>query len=194
MRDALVEQRLGHEHLEKRLEHLVALEHEEVNPDLDVVKDEAHPGVVVGVLEAAEGLAEGQVADDVEGGEVVPLHDVERALAGDAVQALDEQVDVGLDDGLLVLHALGGEAMRQNAAVAGVVLAVGGDEVRVALVDEVGEFGVLLELAALAVAHDLLPGVRGLEGEEGRGEADNVAVAGVQGEDVLVRVAAEEHE
>jgi len=37
---------------------------------LDGLRNEGHPGVEDAVLQAAEGLAEGHVADDVKGGEV----------------------------------------------------------------------------------------------------------------------------
>lgn len=189
MRPALVDEVLRDKPLEQRLDRLVTLEDEQEDAEPDVVEDELDPGVVVRVLQTAERLA-----DDVERREVVPRHDVQRAPAGDAAQTLDEEVDVGLDDGLLVLHALGGEAVGEDAAVAGVVLAVRRDGVSVPVVDEVRVLRVLLEPAALAVAHDLLPSARGLEGELGGGHADGVAAAGVEVEDRPVGVSAEEHQ
>lgn len=70
-----------------------------VDESFDGLEDDGDPGVVVGVAEAVEGLAEHQVADNVEGGPVVPGDDVLGAVAGTSggQEAVDEEVDVDLD-------------------------------------------------------------------------------------------------
>lgn len=83
------------------------------------------------ILKTPERLAEGQVADDVERGEVEPLLNIHSLLPvlGVLVQLDDEPVDVRLDDGLLRQHALRGEPVSQRAAEAPVVAAAGADDV-----------------------------------------------------------------
>lgn len=126
------------------------------------------PRVPVRLLEAAERLAQREVTDDVEGGEVVPRRHVERLRTPGAVlvQPAEQQVDVGLYDGLLLAHRPVAEAVGQLAADDAVLLPVGRDDV-------VGGFGhgpveghPLAALLALGVvAQDLLPG-RGVRERE----------------------------
>lgn len=120
-----------------------------------------HPRVVVGVVQAAESLAESQVADDVEGGVVVPSSQVESlsTLVAMFVKPLEEEVDVLLDDGLLVTHAALAETVRQGATEGGVLLTAGVDDIGGGTGNGTVELLRLVHLgaAAGAVTHNVLP-------------------------------------
>ena len=150
------------------------------------------PGVVGGRFEAAEGLAETQVADHVKGRECVPGADVEGPFGRVLVQAADQQVDIAHDDGLLLLHRLGGEGAGKEFAVAGVLGVAGGvdDVVAVAFLGwGPHAFGVLP--VALAVAVDVFPR-RGIgEGEHVGREAEDGAILLMESSDGVVKVAAQ---
>lgn len=49
----------------------------EVGAELDGLENDTDPGVIFLILETMEGLAEREISDDVEGGEVVPLHQID---------------------------------------------------------------------------------------------------------------------
>lgn len=74
-------------------------------------------------LETREGLAEGQVADDVEGHKVEPGRKVD-CLSGILVNPLHEQADVLPDDGLLLSQKPVRERGCHDTAMAGVLLVV----------------------------------------------------------------------
>ena len=85
--------------------------------------------------EHAEGLAEGEVADDVEGEVVEPLEAVQvGGLVGalgvldQVVPLLDEELEVGVHVGLELQDRLGGKGVRDDLALAGVLGAVAGVE------------------------------------------------------------------
>lgn len=167
----------------------------DVRVELDPLEDDGDPGVQGAALEAAKGLAEGQVADDVKGGVVVPEDHVDGDLLVDhglLAEALDQQIDIAHDDGLLVEQARGREAVGQDAAQGAVVLAAGADQ---AVFDveapEAERVLFVLQHASRDVAHDLPPCVRAQVRELVRGHPDDVAVLLVQLQDPLVGVAAQ---
>ena len=97
------------------------------------------------------------------------------------MQALDQEVHVPLNQGLLLAQRFVGEGVGDEAAVARVVLSIGGNEA----VDASG--GAVVEGhvfghggVALAVAVDVFPGVGVGEGELVGGDADDVAVGCVE--------------
>lgn len=80
---------------------------------LDAAEGRGHPGVVLRLAETPEGLAEGEVGDDVEGGVVEPLHDVNRARL--LAQLADERVHIGLDKRFLLVECFLGEGVGEQA-------------------------------------------------------------------------------
>lgn len=83
---------------EQRAQDGVLREEVELGAGLDGLEQHRDPGVVVALLEGVEGVAEGQIADDVEGEVVEPARHVEDvARARLLAEAGDEQVDVVLD-------------------------------------------------------------------------------------------------
>lgn len=105
-------------------------EHLEPGRLLDRVRDHAHPRVVGRALQRPERRAEAQVPDHVEGRPVVPLPHVERRrpVLAVLVDALDQQVYVRADDGLLLPHRLVREPVRELAPEELVLLAAGVDD------------------------------------------------------------------
>jgi len=106
---------------------------------LDAVEQELDPGVVARVLQAIERLAEAQVAEDVEGGEVEPRHDIQdgtlppRRLGrrGPLAEPLDQQRDIPLHNRFLRLEGALREAGAQQPAHPRVALGRGDAEQRV---------------------------------------------------------------
>lgn len=142
--------------------------------------DVQDPRVIVAVLEGVERLGEHEVADDVEGHEVEPVQQVKH-LAGHRplAEPRDEQVDVALDDGLLLVHARVGEGVRELPAQAAVDFVRPADErLLVVLVVEALLLGPL-GLAG-AVLEDLREGDRPVHREAAGGDADDGAVPPVQ--------------
>lgn len=93
-------------------------------------------GHIFPVLEHAEGGAEGEIPDDVEGEVVEPVQGVERGVAslgvllglGQLGPARQEHVEVGVDVLLELADGLRGEGVRDDLALAGVFDAVAGIE------------------------------------------------------------------
>ena len=89
-------------------------------------------GDVAAVLEHAEGGAEGEIADDVEGEVVEPVQGVDAGVAGLWVflslgqfgPAVHEHVEVGVDVLLELANGFGGEGVRHDLALPGVLGAV----------------------------------------------------------------------
>lgn len=148
-------------------------------------------------LEAAEGLAEGHVADDVEGRVVVPAAQVECRLearwslllgprlgvgvgAASFSKPLHQEVDVALYDRLLVPEDLVAEAVvelppDQSMVIAGLPQQGGRDARR--LVEELGLAELLsLDHRAVVVRVDVPPGVRVSKQELVGPDADDGAV------------------
>lgn len=114
----------------------------------DAAEHELDPLVFFAVAQAVQRLAEGEVADDVEGGVVVPAHDVDGlGLGGVFAQAVDEEVDVLLDQGFLLAECFVAEGVGEVAAHPGMVGFVGGEE-RPDAVDGFGEPGRVLEVGS----------------------------------------------
>ena len=168
-----------------------ALQRDDDEGAADQAGEGVDPRVVGGRFEAAKGLAETQVADHVKSRECVPGADVEGAFGRVLVQAADQQVDVAHNDGLLLLHRLGGEGAGKELAVAG-VLGVAGDVDDVVAVAFLGRgpqaFGVLP--VALAMAVDVFPRRRIGEGERVGREAEDGAILLVEFADGLGKAAA----
>lgn len=164
------------------------------------LRDEANPGVVIGVPQTAKGGPEAEVADDVERGPVQPLSHVDgssrRAAAGPRsflAQLLDQQVDVRADDGLLAPQGLVAEAVRDGPPQRGVLLAPAQDDVvRVGVARRHVEAPVLGELLGprLTVAVDVVPGLRAAEGDLPRHDPHDRPVPLVQLRDLVAQLAA----
>jgi hypothetical protein len=69
--------------------------------------------VVLRLAETPEGLAEGEVGDNVEGGVVEPLHDVNGAWL--LAQLAYERVHIGLDKRFLLVERFLGEGVGEQA-------------------------------------------------------------------------------
>lgn len=151
--------------------------------------------VLLAALEAAEGLAEGHVADDVEGCVVVPVAHVEfrfgawwffipipslRSRYASFSESLHQQVDVSLHDRLLVPKDLVAETVvelspDESMVITGLPQKGGGDAW--GLIEERG----LSELFSLdhrpvVVRVDILPGIRIREQQFVGPDADHRAV------------------
>lgn len=88
----------------------------------EVGEDEGDPGVELAGLDAVEGLAEGQVADQVEGEVVEPSPDVDNIASGGVrAELFDEEVRVAEDDGLLGAQGAVGEGGCEDLAMLGVL-------------------------------------------------------------------------
>ena len=93
-------------------------------------------GDVAAVFEHAEGGAEGEVADDVEGEVIEPVEGVDGGVAGGGVLLGfgqvgpfgDEHVEVGVDVLLELADGFRGEGVRDDLPFAGVFGAVAGVE------------------------------------------------------------------
>ena len=135
--------------------------------------------MVAFVFETVEGFAEGEVADYVEGHPVVPIHQIDRALARAvhvAMQSADQVIHLGLKQGLLLPQSLVGKGMAQQPRDASVVDIVGREDT----VDAGEEGRVFLEiLVTLAVRVDVFPSRGAIEGEFVGAGADDVAVVAV---------------
>ena len=189
-----LEQRGRHQPLQERVRDRELLDGADDGPGLHAVEDQRHPRVVVAGREAAEGLAEGEVPDDVEGGPVEPLRHVDGAGGAGLAQAADEQVDVGLDEGLLVVDGAVGEGGGEDAAEAGVVVLVGGQDLGRAVDAEVlGVASRILDEGRLVgfARVDVRPGVRVDEGDAAGRHAHDIAVAGVQRRELVDQHAAD---
>lgn len=136
--------------------------------------------MVLAAVEAVEAVGEGEVADDVEGEEVEPRHDVEDLAGRGLLSELgQEQVDVLLHDGLLLVHAVGAEGVVELAPQPLVVLVVAADEAeRVAREVESGLLGPLGLPGA--VLEDLWPADGPVDSEVVRRDAHNGAIFLVQ--------------
>lgn len=126
----------------------------------EIGEEDGDPGVVLAVLQTAEGFAEFQIAGDVEGGEVEPIDDVDGTVVRLGVQPSHEQVEIILDEMLLFLERLLGESVGQQAPDPGVVRVVRGEDA-VDVVDgrliPQGVSGEVLLASVMAV--DVLPGL-----------------------------------
>lgn len=127
---------------------------------------------------------------DVERGPVVPLEQIDHlGLAGAlALEPREQLVDVDLDEGLLLGHRLGREDVGEDTAEAGVVVAVGANDVP-GVGSHVERVLAVLRLARPAVAAHLLHAVRVVDGQDLGRHAHNGAVLHVQGEHALGREA-----
>lgn len=107
------------------------------------------------------------------------------------METLDEEVDVGLEQGFLLTQGFVGESVGEEAAVAGVVGVVGGDD-GVDAVDLAahpdGVFGEVLNARGVAV--DVLEGGSVNEGEFVGADADYVSVLVVDFFDAVDEIAA----
>lgn len=166
----------------ERPEPLVMLQHA-VERDAARGGDDAQdPGVVVAALERVERVREHEVADDVEGDEVEPVHEVEHlSRHGALTQPRDQHVDVVLDHGLLLVHARVREGVGELPPEAAVHVVRPADERQLVVV--VVEAPLLLPLGlAQAVLEDLREGDGAVDREVVRCDADDGAVLLVQGE------------
>ena len=110
-----------------------------------------------------------KVADHVEGCVGVPGPDIEWALGGVLVETLDQRVNVGHDNRLLLFRRFGGEGVSEELAVTGMVGVAGGtnDVVSVAFLGNCAHaFGILSVHRAVAI--DISPRGRVGEGERVR--------------------------
>lgn len=160
--------------------------------DLDRVEDALHPAVVLPAAETAERLAQGQVADDVEGREVVPLHHVHGlSCQGEFAETDDEQVDVRADQGLLFSQGLVREGRRQESAQSDMVCAVRGPDGR-CLVGYLGHIvpsWIFFQRAVVSIAVDIPPGLLADERQLVWGKSHDIAVLLVEALEVPVQAA-----
>lgn len=116
--------------------------------------------MVRAVCQAIKGLPERKVADQVKGCPVIPSYHIEGTGTDVFMEALDQEVNVPLDQGLLLAQGFVREGVRNEAAVARVVGAFGGDEAVGAVGRAIVERRVFGHGGmALAVAVDIFPGV-----------------------------------
>lgn len=111
------------ERLEQRVEPGVVLDELGHGDDLDGVEDDLDPARVLQVAEQAERLPEGQVAHEVEGGELVHLHHVDGPVFTDGLAQLGyQQVNMLAQNGLVALQGALREGGREELAKAPMVL------------------------------------------------------------------------
>lgn len=151
--------------------------------------DEVDGVAVVGLFEHVEGFSEAEIAQDVHGEPVAPVGHVlgsgpallvgegEAGCDGGTAKVADgvaEGADVGQNVALDFLDGRVGEGVRQDAALAGVQVAVAGV---VGVGSRVDEGVVELGLAHIGLeAVDFLEGGVGVDGERVGSEADEFAV------------------
>lgn len=146
----------------------------------DGLEDAQHPGVVLAAVEAVEAVRKGEVADDVKGQEVVPGDNVKELARGGLLGELGEQqADVLLHDGLLLVHAVGAEGVVELAPQPLVSVVVPTDQAEM-VVREVeagllGPFGL-----AWPVLEDLWPGDGPIDREVVRRDAHDGSILLVQ--------------
>lgn len=91
-------------------------------PGFDGFRDQGHPEAQVGGGQASEGLTEGEMADDVEGGVAEPIGDVAHlSIVGKLIHLVPEDVDVRLDKVLLLQEGLCTERVRQRPSLSSMV-------------------------------------------------------------------------
>ena len=171
---------LGEQHLDGRFEAEVA-HGEDLDGHLELIEHDRDPLVIIGRLEAVEGLPKGEVADDIKGGKVDPFGNVDHVgvgRRGPVAQSVDQEVDVDLGQVLLLPKHFIREGMRKQTSVASVIGIVGTDDGIDAVLIRSRLERVLLEVGSASpmMTVYVLPGLSVDEGKFIRGHADNRAV------------------
>ncbi len=110
------QQALGQQSHEDRLEDGIMSHHGGEGHGFDVIEHHGNPRMIPTFLETAERLAETEIAHDIEGGEVEPVHHVDHAplrtsRRGAFPESGHQQRHIGLNDGLLRSQGLLGESV-----------------------------------------------------------------------------------
>ena len=146
--------------------------------------------MILSVIERGEGLAEGQIADDVKGSEVVPFYHVDLgATFSDVCQLIHEHVDIAGDQIFLLSQRFFRKGMREVAADASVIGMRGVDNVggRVMFIIYKGKSRPLGKIIGMGV--DILPSPLIHEGQLVWRYANNGAIGSMQLTQFVVNIA-----
>ena len=138
--------------------------------------------MVVDRLEAVKGLSENKIARQIECRPVIPRGHILRPRPTIALlpQPFHKQLHVPGDQGFLLAHGAVGEAERQRASEALMLLVVGVEDGTRDAADGTGELRRLGHLAADGVTVDILPGLWVCEREVVGADAHDGAVTCVE--------------